>query len=513
MRRWEVLVALCLVVVLVCLPGPRAYADAVSAVGVLGLWFGGGLGGLAYVAGAVLAVAIGIAIGAEVHPLSRFVEWVNRSTVVDDYISTLDVSQQADLAVMGQQYVSTGSMTVPASIASTVSYFEPVAHAYPIGDMLVPDVGWPDQYDYDLGDAVMFTPQTVSELVAESILYMTGAHRTYYLAPFFYNYGDWSVDVGEIWTLSAGTMILVWWEVTQDYFRPVFGLEMPAVEIRYDIQDVYNELGIEIDSSGGAPRPDPNHDWFDWLPWVIGTITVSSAMLKGDPEIMQEAERELIRQAADVLVDEWNWGWDHYDEWNPVGEIPLHPAEFGPVVHYPKVAITPSIDVGAEVSVEGLEIEDLGDGQYSVSVPWLWDGTSEVGVGVEVEELPEEPPGPEGTILEQILDTIQSLPQAIGEAVIGPVTEIDTTVITGPMSDLTLRFPFSLPWDLVRFTELFNVESSDWAPSIALPWGTVSLALPAEFDKLRLLARWGIGVCWDVGLCWACISFFGAGDR
>ena len=96
---------------------------------------------------------------------------------------------------------------------------------------------------------------------------------------------------------------------------------------------------------------------------------------------------------------------------------------------------------------------------------------------------------------------------------IGPVTEIDTTVITGPMSDLTLRFPFSLPWDLVRFTELFNVESSDWAPSIALPWGTVSLALPAEFDKLRLLARWATGVCWDVGLCWACISFFGAGDR
>ena len=183
------------------------------------------------------------------------------------------------------------------------------------------------------------------------------------------------------------------------------------------------------------------------------------------------------------------------------------------MVHYPKKVITPSIDVGAEVSVEGLEIEDLGDGQYSVSVPWLWEGTSEVGVEVEVEELPEEPPGPEGTILEQILDTIQTLPQAIGEAVIGPVTDIDTTVITGPMSDLTLRFPFSLPWDLVRFTELFNVESSGWAPSIALPWGTVSLALPAEFDKLRLLARWAIGVCWDVGLCWACISFFGAGDR
>ena len=55
-RRWEVLVALFLVVVLVCLPGARAYADAVSAAGVLGLWLGGGLGGLAYVAGAVLGI-------------------------------------------------------------------------------------------------------------------------------------------------------------------------------------------------------------------------------------------------------------------------------------------------------------------------------------------------------------------------------------------------------------------------------------------------------------------------
>ena len=44
----------------------------------------------------------------------------------------------------------------------------------------------------------MFLPQTVEELVAEAILYMTGAYRTYYLAPLLYNYGDWSVDLGEI---------------------------------------------------------------------------------------------------------------------------------------------------------------------------------------------------------------------------------------------------------------------------------------------------------------------------
>ena len=526
MRRWHVVVGLFLVVVLVCLPGPRAYAEAVSAVGVLGLWFGGGLGGFAYVAGAVLAVAIGIAIGAEVHPLSRFVEWVNRSTVVDDYISTLDVSQQADLAVMGQQYVSTGSMTVAASIAPTVSFFEPVVHAYPVGREYMPSVS--EMVDvsegYDLGDAVMFV-YTKENIASRSLARIIGYGVTYYLAPFSYNRGTWRyTESGVDWLMPASSIVLVWWAMYNDwpYPVPVIDVDHPAVTVVYDISEVYEEIGISVDGSGGQPvkEPDkpPHSDLLYWLAWAVITITASATLLKEEPEKLQQAEKEALQEFVDIQVEQWNWARDNEgDLWNPNMDYTLHHNGNVGVIPHRSYKVVPEVEAGSDVSVSGIEVVDIGDGTYELSIPWMWDGTSQTGVEVSTEEVPEEepeePPGPEGTILEQILETIQTLPQAIGEAVIGPVTEIDTTVITGPMSDLTLRFPFSLPWDLVRFTELFNVESSDWAPSIALPWGTLSLALPAEFDKLRLLARWAIGVCWDVGLCWACISFFGAGDR
>lgn len=111
-------------------------------------------------------------------------------------------------------------------------------------------------------------------------------------------------------------------------------------------------------------------------------------------------------------------------------------------------------------------------------------------------------------LLESILEGIKAIPKALSGGIDTTVPqEVSLDFSAFKAIDLTKKFPFSIPWDILRsFGSFMNV--SEKAPSWTLDFGAFSsLNVDAKytidlsmFNTLAAIVRWGILIIFQIGL-------------
>jgi hypothetical protein len=112
------------------------------------------------------------------------------------------------------------------------------------------------------------------------------------------------------------------------------------------------------------------------------------------------------------------------------------------------------------------------------------------------------------SLLETIKDAIASISTAITTGLIGDLN-VDTSVIRDIGSTFTSKFPFSLPWDLVRAVDIFDGSSGSlgpWVVSFPDPFGNsiqFEISIPQGMAAYFKYIRWALLIAFDIGLIYA----------
>lgn len=112
------------------------------------------------------------------------------------------------------------------------------------------------------------------------------------------------------------------------------------------------------------------------------------------------------------------------------------------------------------------------------------------------------------SLLQSIGDAVASISTALTTGLIGDLN-IDTSVMRDIGSTFTNKFPFSLPWDLVRAVDIFDGSSGSlgpWVVSFPDPFGNniqFTISIPEGMASYFRYIRWALLIVFDIALIYS----------
>lgn len=466
---------LCLVLVIVLTLMPSLEAYAFGEFFFASVCASGNVGAVGIAAACVVAGAIVKAIEDTYHPIEKLLVWGQGQlqTHAFKWFGSQSGSVQADLNRAGTEYMASGSMTLSretqVALESLIPYALPVKvpETFVLNEGNQPELKW--------------TYNSVDEIIDCALVKVVyaGSPSVFYAVPYR-------------WGLKDVHLFLNYYEVRGTAFRKASN---QIIDLFWNYASV----------SGSESLVETAATDFDNESLVLPRVVV---YLRGNNNFSAKASHYSCETAIEhyyALLYEWAMGTAGYsveklyeDETYSGYEVTIGDT------------ITSSVPVVANP-----------DGYtYAVTMDYPTD------VYTGVESIPTttgdigEITGTVGSILSLLQGLAGSIASAIQAVFVGDWSTVDFGTLEGVFENVSTRFPFSIPWDLARIVNIFDVPAVSAFPEVALAmpggiWGTdtVVLALPSGFDSFFNWIRWILLAVWDIGLISWITSWFGAGDK